>query len=127
MKKFLLIIFIFILAFFIGLFVAKLTTPIPEKNVLYTTNVNCITKNNMKIKVEATLLFDNNQKKPNYKNLVKNAIDDACAYVFKFYDYKDIINNKSEITALTLEEIFNNLQEDGFSTYDFIYDVKEVH
>lgn len=126
MKKFFIIIFLFILAFFLGVFIAHITTPPKQyKNAYYSTEISCRTKNKINITLTATLHYDNNDKKSDY--IIKKAIKESCEYVFQFYNYKDVINNKAEICALTLEDIFNRLQDQGFVIYNFNYEIKDIN
>jgi len=46
-------------------------------------------------------------------------------YVFSFYDIEEVKSISPEIKALTLEQIYNNLQDKGFIVYEFDYKIEE--
>ena len=56
---------------------------------------------------------------------VKQAIKAGCMYVFSFYDLEEIKSISPEIKALTLEGIYNNLQDKGFIVYEFDYKIEK--
>lgn len=125
LSKMILIGLLFIIAFFIGFFIAKGVTYKNYKDQNIEVNVSCRTKDNQSIKIIANVNYDNNLKKSEY--FIKKAIKESCMYMFHLYTLDEVHINKYEIEALTTEDIFNRLQiqNKGFMIYKFEYTLKE--
>lgn len=124
-SKMILIILLFIIAFFIGFLGAKIIVDKVYMDQNINIIISCRTKDKHNIKIDVLINFDNPSKRSEFH--IKKATKESCMYIFSSYTLDETINLYEEIEALIQKDIYDRLQiqNKSFIIHKVEYVIKE--